>query len=71
LVSGVFLRIILMSITTFLEIRMILIEKTIELYGHNPKTLAKSSTKKILVSCDYCKEEFETFPKKRQTTQLP
>jgi len=50
---------------------MILIEKTIELYGHNPKTLAKSSTKKILVSCDYCKEEFETFPKKRQTTQLP
>jgi len=50
---------------------MILIEKTIELYGHNPETLAKSSTKKILVSCDYCKEEFETFPKKRQTTQLP
>jgi very-short-patch-repair endonuclease len=58
-----------MSISTFLEIRMILIEKTIELYGHNPETLAKSSTKKMLVLCDYCKEEFETFPKKRQTTQ--
>lgn len=52
-------------ITLEQEQRMLLKEKTIEVFKYDPETLNKGSHKKICLSCDYCGIEYEAVYKAR------